>query len=248
MDKVCFGGQSMVGELKDVLLKQHHPIIDLLKHHGVNIHHLFTNSPQDSLLITDAGAVILQSGNAQAVHELQIPILGKIEEPGLVDCKDLVWLDDRILLAGRSYKTNLAGILQLRDVLQRNAIAVMPFDLPHYVGRESPVHLHSLISMVDVDLAVVYSALMPASLVDYLQKRKIQFIEASESDFRNFGTQIFAIKPRVVLMREGFSELKKRLEEHHIQVLTHKGEDLSFGKTLRREKVRDKYGDGDFYG
>src|SRR3989338_5914229 len=104
MDKVSFGGQSMVGELKDVLLKQHHPIIDLLKHHGVNVHYPFTNFPQDSLLITDAGAVILRSEqthsgsvisspsttlrvNSVERSQLQIPILAEITEPGLVNSK-----------------------------------------------------------------------------------------------------------------------------------------------------------------
>lgn len=302
MDKVSFGGQSMVGELKDVLVKkpdavfanadpklwhygkainlgnaeqEHKQIVDVLKENGVNVHYHFENMDtysdaifvQDPVLITDAGAVILRMGKAlrqgeeqfmkRKLEQLQIPILAEIKEPGFVEGGDLLWLDDRTLLAGRGYRTNLAGILQLREILQRNAIAVLPFDLPYYRGSESCLHLQSFISLIDVNLAVVYLPLMPAAFVELLRKRKFDFIEASEEEFKNLGTEILAIKPRVVLMLDRFPELKKRLEDRDIQVFTYRGEEISVNteggptcltRPLKREKVRDKYGDGNIYG
>jgi len=301
MPQVPFGGQSMVGELKEVLIKkpdevfanadpelwhythsidlekaqqEHQQIVDALTQNGVNVHYHYENMNSfsdalfvhDPVLITDAGAVLLRMGKTlrqgeetfmkQKLEELQIPILAQIEEPGLVECGDLLWLDDRTLLVGRGYRTNLAGILQLRNILQRKAISVLPFDLPYFHGQEACLHLQSLISLVDVNLAVAYLPLMPAVLVDLLKKRSFEIIETSEEEFLNMGTNILAIKPRVVLMLDCFSHLKKRLEDRDIQVFTYNGDNLSCAeggptcltRPLKRENVRDKYGDGSIYG
>ena len=297
-----FGGQSMVGVLERVLVKEpdevfghadaslwhyaspinlenakreHQHFVGVLKDQGVRVDYhddkltgladsIFVHDP---VLITDAGAVMMRMGKAlregevgfmrKKMEELQIPILGQIEEPGLMEAGDLVWLDARTLLVGRGYRTNLPGILQLREILHKFAISVLPFDLPYFEGKASCLHLQSLMSMVDVDLAVVYAPLMPAPLMELLEKRKIHLITISEDEFKNMGSNILAIKPRVVLTLDRCPELKRRLEERDVQVFTYAGADLSMkaegGATcltrpLKRGPVRDPYGEGKIYG
>ncbi len=297
-----FGGQSMVGDLKEVLVKkpdsifadadpkiwhythsinlkraqiEHQDLVRVLESNGVQVYSHYENMKDlsdamfvhDPMLMTDAGAVILRMGKTlrqgeeaymkRKMQDLGIPILGEIEEPGCVEGGDLIWLDDRTLLAGRGYRTNLAGILQLRELLQTHAIATLPFDLPYYEGPEACLHLQSLMSLVDVDLAVCYLPLMPAPLVDLLRKRKFEIIEVSEEEFKNYGTNILALKPKVVLTSNACPELKKRMEAKDIQVFTYSGEELTqkaeggatcLTRPLQRLKVRDRYGELTIYG
>ena len=103
-----------------------------------------------------------------------MPILGAIAPPGRLEGGDVVWLDRRTIAVGRGYRTNDAGIAQLRALLgdadrraDRRAAA-------HTGGEHRDVfHLMSIISPIDRDLAVVYSPLMPVPFRQKLLDRGI---------------------------------------------------------------------------
>ena len=77
----------------------------------------------DPVLITDAGAVILQTGKvarrgegpamADALKSWGVPILGVVEGDATAEAGDMIWLDSRTLLVGRGFRTNQAGIDRL---------------------------------------------------------------------------------------------------------------------------------------
>src|SRR3954467_11311114 len=91
-----------------------------------------------------------------ACATLGMSVVGRIVPPGRIEGGDVVWLDAHTLVVGRGYRTNDAGIDQLRSLLGPSVdIAVVP--LPHWTGEGDVMHLMSLISPVDADLAVVYS-------------------------------------------------------------------------------------------
>ncbi len=115
-------------------------------------------------LMTDAGAILLRPGKPGRRREPQataldlgstgIHIARSITEPATAEGGDMFWLDKRTLLVGRGYRTNAAGIEQLRGLLPETEL--IAFDLPHHRGPGGCLHLMSLVSLLDRDLAVVY--------------------------------------------------------------------------------------------
>src|ERR671934_655373 len=121
----------------------------------------------DPALVADAGAVLLRPGKeirrrevdeiAAVLERAGVPLAGRLEAPALAEGGDCCWLDERTLLVGRSYRTNDAGIAELRRLLL--GIELFVFDLPHWHGRGEVMHLLSLLSPLAPDLVVAYPPL-----------------------------------------------------------------------------------------
>ena len=76
------------------------------------------------------------------------------------------------LLVGRGYRTNAAGVEQLARCSRTRRCS--SYDLPHWNGRAEVMHLISLISPLDEDLALVYPRLAPVRLIELLAERGIR--------------------------------------------------------------------------
>ena len=195
---------------------------------------VFTHDPS---LVTDHGAMILSMGKAlrvpeTALHEaayarLGVPILGRIEPPGTVEGGDCVWVDRKTLAVGRGVRTNEAGIRQLSDLLAPHGITVLGFDLPLWQGEEACLHLMSVISPVDYDLAVVYSPLLPVPFRELLLERGWQLVEVPDAEFQTMGANVLALGPRRCLLLAGNPETRRRLEARGAEVVTYLGNEIS---------------------
>jgi N-dimethylarginine dimethylaminohydrolase len=156
-----------------------------------------------------------------------------------------LWLDHDTLAVGRGFRTNAEGVRQLRDLLGPIGVTVIDYDLPYFTGPEACLHLLSLISPVDVDLAVVYPPLMPTSFWAELKRRDIRLLEVPEEEFaQTQATNILTVAPRRCIMLEGSPVTKQLLEMADCEVVTFPGEPLSFkaegGPTcLTRPVLRD---------
>jgi len=189
----------------------------------------------DPALESPFGTVLLRPGkpgrrvevNAleQALGAAGEALVGRLEPPGTAEGGDLVWLDEHTLLAGRSYRTNDAGLGQLRALLP--GVEVLAFDLPHLSGPADVWHLRSFISMLDHDLALVFSTHMPARLMELLTDRGIATLEVPASEFPTMGTNVLALAPRAALALEGNEETHRLMESAGVEVLTYRGEEIS---------------------
>jgi dimethylargininase len=189
----------------------------------------------DPAIVADSGAILLRPGkdgrrgepDAMAADfvEAGVPITGRLQAPALAEGGDTVWLDERTLLVGRGYRTNGAGIQTLAALLP--GVEVLEFDLPHYHGAGEVMHLMSLLSPLDVDLAVVYPPLMPVSLVELLQERGIELVEAPDEEFATMGPNVLALAPRVALALEGNDETRRRMERAGVDVRVYRGDHIS---------------------
>jgi dimethylargininase len=189
----------------------------------------------DPAIVADSGAILLRPGKdgrrgepdamAADLVEAGVPIAGRLHAPGLAEGGDTVWLDERTLLVGRGYRTNAAGIRTLAALLP--GVEVLEFDLPHYHGAGEVMHLMSLLSPLDVDLAVVYLPLMPVSLVELLQERGIELVEAPDEEFATMGPNVLALAPRVALALEGNDETRRRMERAGVDVQVYRGDHIS---------------------
>jgi dimethylargininase len=189
----------------------------------------------DPALVTDEGAVMLRPGKegrrgevdvmAADFVEAGLPIAGRLDAPAMAEGGDTLWLDERTLLVGRGYRTNDAGIGQLAEALP--GVDVLAFDLPHQRGAGEVLHLMSLISPLDTDLAVVYPPLMPVRLMELLAERSIELVEVPDEEFETMGPNVLALGPRVGLALEGNDETRGRMEKAGVDVRVYRGDEIS---------------------
>jgi N-dimethylarginine dimethylaminohydrolase len=157
---------------------------------------------------------------------LGVPIIGAIEPPGLLEGGDVVWFDAQTAAVGRGYRTNDAGIAQLRAFLG-DGVDVIVVPLPHYRGPADVFHLMSIISPVDADLAVVYSPLMPVPFREWLCRRGVRLVEVPDEEFESMGSNVLALAPRRCLMLDGNPVTRARLEAAGATVITYDGSEIS---------------------
>lgn len=199
--------------------------------------HLDAIFPYDPSIMTDHGAILLRMGkelrrdetafHARTYGSLGIPVFGVVDEPGMVEGGDTLWLDQRTLAVGRGYRTNESGIRQLRAMLSEIEVEVLAYDLPHWQGAGACLHLMSLISPVAADLAVVYPPLMAVAFLDELRSRDWRLIEVPEGEFASMACNVLALAPGRCLMLAGNPETRRRLEEAGCEVLTYEGGEIS---------------------
>ncbi len=189
----------------------------------------------DPVLVGDGGAALLRPGKEGRLGEPDgigarleaagVPIASHMTAPATVEGGDTVWLDHDTLLVGHGYRTGAAGIAALREAFPD--VEVIALDLPHWVGATEVMHLMSLISPLDGDLAVVYPRIAPVRLMELLAERGIQVIQVPDGEFETMGSNVLALGPRRALALEGNDETRRRMERAGVEVVTYKGDNIS---------------------
>jgi dimethylargininase len=225
--------------------REHDALVDLLRAAGAEVVEHAEPQPEradaifvfDPVLITDRGAVLLRMGKALRhgeeaamglrLQEIGVPILGALQGEATAEGGDLLWLDRHTLAAGHGFRTNAEGLRQLREILGALDVEVVPVELPYFGGPEACLHLLSLISLVDDDLAVVYPPLLAVPFWRQLRDRGIRLVEVPEEEFPTQGPNVLALAPRKALMLEGNPVTRRRLEEAGCEVVTYVGREIS---------------------
>ena len=195
---------------------------------------IFTHDP---VIVTDEGSIILRMGKEQrrgeeaaigkTLEDLSVPTLATLEGEATAEGGDLLWLDHDTLAVGRGYRTNAEGLRQLTAALRPLGVETVEVQLPHGDGPVSCLHLMSIISMLDHDLAVVHIPLLPVPFVEMLSDRGIELVEVPDEEYPTMGPNVLALAPRRCLMIEGNPVTRERLETAGCEVLTYRGEELS---------------------
>jgi arginine deiminase len=162
-----------------------------------------------------------------AFTRLGLPVAGSITEPGHLEGGDVVWLDDRTVAVGRGYRTDDEGIRQLRALLGDSIDEMIVVPLPHWRGAGDVLHLMSLISPIDRDLAVVYSPLLPVPFREWLLERGVTFVEVPDAEFDGMGTNVLALAPRRCVMLAGNPRTRRALEQAGTAVVEYVGYEIS---------------------
>lgn len=191
----------------------------------------------DPVVITSKGAILCRMGKkeresepaviAKYLEKLGVPILGEIKAPGKLEGGDIVWFDDETAAAGIGYRTNTEGVAQLRELTGNLVKEIVEVPLPHWNGPNECLHLMSMISPVDRDLAVVYSRLMIVPFRDLLIEKGIKFVEVPDEEYDNFATNVLALEPRKCVMIAGSPRTKAALENEGVTVFEYHGQDVS---------------------
>jgi len=228
-----------------VAQKEHDHIVDILRNEGVEVLYHDADLPRhadsifvhDPILITNHGAIVLRMGKAlrcgeesaiaDMVKSLGIPILYTLHGDATAEGGDILWIDEKTLVVGRGFRTNQEGINQIRVALAPYGVDVLQVDLPYDQGKDACLHLQSLISFVDYDLAVVYLKYLPVAFFEMLQQRGINLITVSKTEYLAMAPNILAIKPGVVLMLQDNIELIMKLMSVGCKVYTYQGNEIS---------------------
>lgn len=207
----------------------------------------------DSSLVSRAGVILCGMRNTHRAGEPAVmsddygrsgtPVIGAIDGEGILEGGDFIWLDEHACAVAQGYRTNAEGIRQLRQLLGAQVhVEVAP--LPHGDGPGACLHLMSLISPLDHDLALVYSKLMPVPFRDWLRDRGMRFVEVPDEEYESMGCNVLALAPRKCLALEGNPETRRRMEAAGCEVVAYKGSEISIkgggGPTcLTRPLIRD---------
>jgi N-dimethylarginine dimethylaminohydrolase len=192
---------------------------------------------RDASVLCAGGVILCRMGKRMRANEpmaqeatlrrLGVPVVGAITEPGCLEGGDVVWLDDRTVAVGRGYRTNDEGIRQFRALLADSIDELLVVPLPHWRGPGDVLHLMSMISPVDRDLAVVYSPLLPVSFRERLVELGYTFVEVPPEEFDSMGTNVLALAPRQCVMLKGNPRTRGALEQAGTSVVEYKGDEIS---------------------
>ena len=225
-------------------IDQQDRFIDILRSAGATVHELprDPHTTLDSIYVRDAsivsptGSILCTMGKveraaepaaqAKGLNALGFAIAGRITAPGTLEGGDLIWLDEQTVAIGRGYRTNAEGIRQLR-ALVGESVDVVEVPLPHWRGPSDVMHLMSLISPIDRDLAVVYSRLLPVPFREWLLEHGMRLIEVPDQEFETMGTNVLALKPRKCLMLAGNPLTRRAIEQSGCEVLEYEGSEIS---------------------
>lgn len=226
--------------------QEHEALVEILNENNAEV--VYHDEPQpdradaifvyDPAIVTDAGAIILSLGKnlrrgeeapmARRLEALGVPVYYQLHGAARAEGGDLLWLDENTLAVGLGFRTNHDGLRQLQEALAKLDIRIIPVELPYYDGPQACLHLLSLISIVDHQLAVVYPPLLSVPFWQYLtQERHLRLIEVPPEEFETMGTNVLALAPGRCVMLEGNTITRQRLIEAGCEVLTYRGNEIS---------------------
>jgi N-dimethylarginine dimethylaminohydrolase len=190
----------------------------------------------DASLATDFGLIVMRPGKANRVREgkhhadfcqsLMIPLLNEITAPATTEAGDMVWLDSKSLLIGHGYRTNSAGIAQMRDLLGPRGIDVISAPLPYGRGPSACLHLMSLISLLDQQTALVDLPWLAVGTVELLKSHGYRLIEIEYSERDSLACNVLSLgNKRLLALREN-EETNKKLQDAGFDVRIFPGSEL----------------------
>jgi dimethylargininase len=192
---------------------------------------------RDPGMVTGRGAVLFQSAKparmaeppllGEALAAAGVPVTGQLTGSARAEGGDIIWLDERSLLVGRSYRTNAAGLHQIGELLAVEGVAVASVDLAHDRGPAHVLHLMSVISPVAEDLAVVYLPLAPVPLVEELAARGVRIVPVPEPEYHTMACNVLAVRPGVVVMLAGNPQTSAALAAAGCEVHVYDGSEIS---------------------
>jgi N-dimethylarginine dimethylaminohydrolase len=208
----------------------------------------------DASFATDFGLIVMRPGKPNRVSEGRhhgsfclrrgIPTLANIVAPGATEAGDIVWLDAKTLLIGRSYRTNAAGIDEIRQLLAPRGVEVLSVPLPHGLGPSTCLHLMSLMSMLDERTVLVDSAWLAVETVELLNGRGFHLTEIDPSERETLAGNVLALGEKRLLALAENRKTNDHLRQAGFDVRTFAGSELCIngggGPTcLTRPLLRD---------
>ena len=209
-------------------------VVSLPRSENVTLDSIYT---RDASIVGAHGVILASMGKPQRAAEPEVqerelrrlgaPIAGMLHPPAKIEGGDFVWLSSTVFAVGLGARTNPIGIRQLRVFLGDTFDDVVVVPLPEYPGQHDVMHLMSLISPVDRDLAVVYSRLLPEMFRRKLHDLGYRLVDVPDDEFDSMGTNVLALGPRDCVMLDGNPRTRAALERAGARVQVYEGREIS---------------------
>jgi N-dimethylarginine dimethylaminohydrolase len=170
---------------------------------------------------------VLQATPVELAFAAFLPLMqAKILSPGTTEAGDMVWLDKKTLLIGHGYRTNAAGIAQIRNLLVPIGVEVLCAPLPYGSGPSACLHLMSLISLLDEHTALVDLPWLAVETVELLKSRGYDFIEIDYAERETLACNVLSLGERRLLALQENSKTNQKLWDTGFHVFTFPGSEL----------------------
>jgi len=209
-------------------------ILMLPKNDETNLDSIYTH---DAGIATSEGIIICNMGKKVRKNEPvalknflienNIPIIGEIKDPGIIEGGDIIWINERTVAVGEGYRTNKKGIQQLRDILANQVDDIISVPLPHWLGPENCLHLMSNISPIDHNLYLIYPKLLPVKFIKFLKSLNIKLIKVPDKEYESMACNVLPLAPKKCIMMSGNPITKTLLESNNVEVFTYDGSEVS---------------------
>ena len=219
----------------DILNDNHVEILYIPEDEKTSLDSIYTHDP---IFMTPNGAVIGNMGKTQRkpetimmknyLNEIGVPILGEIINDATLEGGDVIWIDEKTVAAGLTYRTNIKGIDQLRKILSTISVEVISVDLPHWNGPVDVLHLMSLISPLKEDLFLIYKKLLPVGLLKLLKQLDIKTIFIADEDYDSLGCNVLPLSTTKCLITSGNDKTFKIIEDNGIEVIEFQASEICY--------------------
>jgi N-dimethylarginine dimethylaminohydrolase len=194
---------------------------------------VYTHDPS---LATDQGLIGLNPGKPNRIPEARLHLefcrslgiapAGEVHAPGKTEAGDMVWLDSTTLLVGQGYRTNAAGIAQMRSLLAPHGGDVIPAPLPYGPGPSACLHLMSLMSLLDERTVLVDLPWLAVETVELLKSRGYDLIEIDYSERETLACNVLSLGNGRLLALEENRKTDQKLRQSGFDVRTFPGSEL----------------------
>jgi dimethylargininase len=207
--------------------EQHEVLLRTLHDYGVRTHPLevrdetgYATFVADCAIVLDKGAILLRphlierrrevSALEAKLNELDVPVVGKIEAPGLLDGGDVVVVGDMayIGIASKKPRSNALGRRQFMDLAGSAGLRVVELPLDGSIRR-----LHDVFSAASNDLVVAATDFVDTTSVS----GGTQIVSIPRGD--EYGASVLTLAPRRVLTNLRFRYAVPILRKAKIEVI-----------------------------
>ena len=98
----------------------------------------------------------------------------------------------------------------------------------HWDGPGAVLHLMSVISLLDTDLAVAYERLLPIPFREMLAALGIGLVAVPDEEYDSLGCNVLAVGPRHVIVRSGNPVTVDRMRKAGCRVETFDGDHICY--------------------
>jgi len=213
------------------LQAQHDAMVDILKKEGIEVHYIENQSDdgtksvytRDPAIIVKGGAIIgrlsrvMRKGEErrmmQKLASLGMPILHTVCGTGLWEGGGFAWIDEKHAVTAQCVAGNEVAAKQVEDVLRLQGV-----ELLRVANTGYDIHIDGAFVMIDVDRAIIDSAMLPYWFLDKLRELKIRCIERHPED-GPFGVNCLALEPGKILMATEAEKTANLLRKEGIEVI-----------------------------
>ncbi len=190
----------------------------------------------DPAWVTDGGTLVLRMGKrlrwgeeealGRCLESAGVPILAGLSAGARAEGGDLLWLEQDLLAVGQGFRTNREGLDAVASAVADLGVEVMPIDLPVAGGADACLHLQSLISLVDLQIALVYQPLLAVTLYRRLLDRGYRLVEVPDEEVASLGANVLTLQPGLCVALDGNPVTRRRLEKAGVEVRVFPGREL----------------------